>query len=190
MIAWIWAVGRLLGLSTACGLRASLTLAVVGVLAREGWGLHLAGTFQWLQNGITIAVFIVLAIVEGSFDKIPALDRLQNRLLLPWRMAAGAVAGAAALSHGTVGLVIGLVAGGGLAYLGQYVKRAARPRSTTSGLAVGLLSLIEDITAFFTAVLAALLAPLGYVFFAWTLWLFERLHRRKSAKYKGLRVLR
>jgi len=190
MTGWIWAVGRMLGLSTSAGLRAALTLAVIGVLAREGWGINLSHSFAWMENGIAIAAFIVVAIVESSFDKIPALDRLQNRLALPWRIAAGALAGGAALSHGWVGLVIGVVAGGGLAYLGQAVKRAARPRTTINGLAVGLLSLIEDVTAFAAAVLSAVLAPLGYVFFAWTLWLFDRLRRRERAKYKGLRVLR
>jgi hypothetical protein len=73
------------------------------------------------------------------------------------------------MAHGTPGLVIGLVGGGALAYLGMYVKFAIRPRSTTSGAAVGLISLTEDLVAFATAVLVGLLAPIGYVFFAWTL---------------------
>ena len=190
MTSWVWAIGRLLGLSTAAGIRASLTLAVVGILGREGWGIHLSAGFSWLSNWIVILVFIVLAILEGSFDKVPTFDRLQNRLLVPWRIAAGAIAGGAVMGHGTTGLVIGLVAGGALAYLGMYVKFAIRPRSATSGAAVGLISLTEDLVAFAAVVLIGLLAPLGYVFFAWTLWLVERLRRRRSAKYKGLRVLR
>jgi uncharacterized membrane protein len=190
MLSWVWAVGRLLGLSTTAGIRASLTLAVIGLLGREGWGIHLAAGFQWLASWMIIVLFIVLAIVEGSFDKVPTFDRIQNRLLMPWRLAAGAIAGGAVMAHGTPGLVIGLVGGGALAYLGMYVKFGIRPRSTTSGAAVGLISLTEDLVAFAAAVLTGLLAPLGYVFFAWTLWLLDRLLHRRSAKYKGLRVLR
>lgn len=190
MLSWVWAVGRLLGLSTAAGIRASLTLAVIGLLGREGWGLHLPTGFHWLQNWLAIVVFIVLAILEGSFDKVPTFDRLQNRLLMPWRIAAGAIAGGAVMAHGTAGLIIGLAGGAALAYLGMYVKFGIRPRSATSGAAVGLISLTEDLVAFAMAVLTGLLAPLGYVFFAWTLWLFDRLQHRRSAKYKGLRVLR
>lgn len=189
-MTWVWAIGRLLGLSTGAGMRASLVLAVIGILGREGWGIHLSSGFLWLQSWIAIVAFIVLAIFEGSFDKVPTFDRLQNRLLVPWRIAAGAIAGGAVMAHGTAGLVIGLVGGAALAYLGMYVKFAIRPRSTTSGAAVGLISLTEDLVAFATAVLTGLLAPIGYVFFAWTLWLLVRLRRRRSAKYKGLRVLR
>jgi uncharacterized membrane protein len=189
-VTWVWAIGRLLGLSTAAGIRASLVLAVIGILGREGWGVHLSAGFLWLEYWFVILAFIVLAILEGSFDKVPTFDRMQNRLLMPWRIAAGAIAGGAVMAHGTTGLIIGLVAGGALAYLGMYVKFAIRPRSTTSGAAVGLISLTEDLVAFGAAVLTGLFAPLGYVFFAWTLWLVDRLRRRRSAKYKGLRVLR
>lgn len=189
-MTWVWAVGRLLGLSTAAGIRASLTLAVIGLLGREGWGLHLSEGFHWLESWIAIVVFIVLAIFEGSFDKVPTFDRMQNRLFIPWRVAAGAIAGGAVMAHGTAGLVIGLAGGAALAYLAMYVKFGIRPRSTTSGAAVGLISLTEDLVAFAAAVLTGLFAPLGYVFFAWTLWLLDRLRHRRNAKYKGLRVLR
>ena len=86
---------------------------------------------------------------------------------------------------------MGLVGGGGAGLPGHVRQVGIRPRSTTSGAAVGLISLIEDLVAFAAAVLSALLPPIGYVFFAWTMWLFDRLQRRRRvAKYKGLRVLR
>jgi uncharacterized membrane protein len=186
---WIWAIGRMCGLSISAGVRASMTLLIMGVLSREGWGFHLPSSFSWLESSAAIAVFVLLAILEIAFDKVPSFDRLYARLSVPWRLAAGAIAGGAAMSHGTTGLVVGLVAGAGLAFLGISAKRLWRPRSTTSSMTIPLLSLVEDLAAFAAAVLSATLPPIGYAVAAWTAWFDVRLRRRRVAKYKGLRVL-
>jgi uncharacterized membrane protein len=187
--SWIWAIGRLGGLSISAGVRASMTLLILGVLSREGWGFHLAPGFSWLESSIAIGVLVLLAIFEIAFDKVPSFDRLYARLSVPWHIAAGAIAGAAAVSHGVIGLIVGLVAGAGLAMLGINAKRLWRPRSTTSTVTMPLLSLVEDLTAFGAAVLSATLPPIGYAVVAWTAWFDVRLRRRRVAKYKGLRVL-
>jgi uncharacterized membrane protein len=187
--SWIWAIGRLGGLSISAGVRASMTLLILGVLSREGWGFHLAPGFSWLESSIAIGVLVLLAILEIAFDKVPSFDRLYARLSVPWHIAAGAIAGGAAVSHGVIGLIVGLVAGGGLAMLGINAKRLWRPRSTTSTVTMPLLSLVEDLTAFGAAVLSATLPPIGYAVVAWTAWFDVRLRRRRVAKYKGLRVL-
>jgi uncharacterized membrane protein len=187
--SWIWAVGRLCGLSISAGVRASMTLLVMGVLSREGWGFHVAPGFTWLESSIAIVVLVLLAIVEIALDKVPSFDRLSARLSVPWRVAAGALAGGAAVSHGWIGLVVGLVGGAGFAVLGVNAKRLWRPRSTTSTMTIPLLSLVEDLAAFGAAVLSATLPPVGYAVAAWTAWFDVRLRRRRVAKYKGLRVL-
>ncbi len=189
MTSWIWAIGRLCGLSISAGVRAAMTLLVMGVLSREGWGFHVAPGFTWLQSSAAIAVLVLLVILEIAFDKVPSFDRLYARLSVPWRIAAGALAGGAAMSHGWIGLVVGLVAGAGLAVLGINAKRLWRPRSTTSTMTMPLLSLVEDLAAFGAAVLSATLPPIGYAVAAWTTWFDVRLRRRRVAKYKGLRVL-
>ena len=189
MTSWIWAIGRLGGLSISAGVRAAMTLLVMGVLSREGWGFHVAPGFTWLESSIAIAVLVLLAIVEIALDKVPSFDRLSARLSVPWRVAAGALAGGAAVSHGWIGLVVGLVGGAGLAVLGVNAKRLWRPRSTTSTMTIPLLSLVEDLAAFGAAVLSATLPPVGYAVVAWTAWFDVRLRRRRVAKYKGLRVL-
>ena len=189
MTSWIWAIGRLGGLSISAGVRASMTLLIMGVLSREGWGFHLAPGFLWLESSIAIGVLVLLAILEIAFDKVPSFDRLYARLSVPWHIAAGAIAGGAAVSHGVIGLIVGLVAGAGLAMLGINATRLWRPRSTTSTVTMPLLSLVEDLTAFGSAVLSATLPPIGYAVTAWTAWFDVRLRRRRVAKYKGLRVL-
>jgi uncharacterized membrane protein len=187
--SWIWAIGRLGGLSISAGVRAAMTLLVMGVLSREGWGFHVAPGFTWLESSIAIVVLVLLAIVEIALDKVPSFDRLSARLSVPWRVAAGALAGGAAVSHGWIGLVVGLVGGAGFAVLGVNAKRLWRPRSTTSTMTIPLLSLVEDLAAFGAAVLSATLPPVGYAVVAWTAWFDVRLRRRRVAKYKGLRVL-
>ena len=189
MTSWIWAIGRLGGLPISAGVRASMTLLIMGVLSREGWGFHLAPGFSWLESSIAIGVLVLLAILEIAFDKVPSFDRLYARLSVPWHIAAGAIAGGAAVSHGLVGLIVGLVGGAGLAMLGMNAKRLWRPRSTTSTVTMPLLSLVEDLTSFGAAVLSATLPPIGYAVAAWTAWFDVRLRRRRVAKYKGLRVL-
>ena len=189
MTSWIWAIGRLGGLSISAGVRAAMTLLVMGVLSRESWGFHVAPGFTWLESSIAIVVLVLLAIVEIALDKVPSFDRLSARLSVPWRVAAGALAGGAAVSHGWIGLVVGLVGGAGFAVLGVNAKRLWRPRSTTSTMTIPLLSLVEDLAAFGAAVLSATLPPVGYAVVAWTAWFDVRLRRRRVAKYKGLRVL-
>ena len=183
MTTWIWAIGRLCGLSISAGVRASMTLLIMGVLSREGWGFHVAPGFGWLESSIAIAVFVLLTILEIALDKVPSLDRLSTRLSVPWRLAAGAIAGGAAVSHGTIGLAIGVAGGIGLAYLGLSAKRLWRPRSTTSNMAIPLLSLVEDLAAFAAAVLSATLPPIGYAVVAWT-----ALVRRTPAPPPGRQV--
>lgn len=190
MTSWIWAIGRMLGLSTAAGVRASLVLLVLGVLSREGWGFHAPSRFAWLESLAAIAVLVVLTILEIAFDKIPPLDRVQDRLTLPWHMAAGAITGATALGHGLLGLGIGLPAGAALALLGMSVKHRWRPRSTPSAMTVPLLSLVEDLGSFTAAVLSATLPPIGYAIFAWMAWFRRRLSRHRLEKYEDLGALK
>jgi len=187
--SWIWAIGRMGGLSISAGVRAAMTLLVMGVLSREGWGFHVAPGFTWLESSVAIGVLVVIMILEIALDKVPSFDRLYARLSVPWRIAAGAVAGAAAVSHGWVGLIVGLAGGAALAVLGVNAKRLWRPRSTTSTMTIPLLSLVEDLAVFGSAVLSATLPPIGYAVVAWTGWFDVRLRRRRVAKYKGLRVL-
>jgi len=190
VIGWVFALGRMVGFGTAAGVRASLTLVTIGVLSRLEWGAHLSPRFMWLQSWVAIMVFILLLIFEATFDKVPSLDRLQDTLIMPYRIVVGALAGAATVGHGWLGFVIGMAVGAVAGWLGQSVKHGIRPRSTSSGLTVALISMIEDMFAFFGAAFTAVFSLVGYGVFAANLWLFSRLARRRRAKYKGLRVLR
>lgn len=190
MFEWIEAIARMLGLGATAGVRASLTLAVIGVVSRLSFGNHVNGHFTWMHSWEAIFIFVFLALIESSFDKVPALDRLQDRLIMPWRLVGGAMAGASTIGHGWLGFFLGLGLGAIGAWFGQYVKHGVRPKSTPSGLATALISLFEDLFAFIGAAVTASISVTGYAVFGSTIWVYSRLARRRKIKYKGLRVLR
>jgi len=184
--SWIWAIGRLLGVSTTAGVRAWLTLFVLAVMLHEGWFYHAPQGWSWIGSTAAVAVFGILSIVEIALDKIPGLDRLQERIALPWRVAAGGIAGACVVGHGLPGTVIGLVGGGALAWFGLNVKRSWRPRSPADAAPLPILSLGEDLGALAGAFGSTALPPIGYALFGWMAWLYARLRRRRTAKYRDL----
>jgi hypothetical protein len=187
MMGWIFSVGRILGFGVAGGVRPSLTLAIIGAMARIGIGPPVVWPFGFLDHWITILILAVLAIFESKFDSVPALARMQDRLLLPWRTIAGAVAAAATIGHGTLGLVLGLLLGAVAAFMGQAAKYGGRPSGGAPGLAFALISLSKDLFAFGGAVATALYGLLGYVFFGLNMWLVVWLRVRRRQKYRRLR---
>ena len=132
MTAWILAIGRMLGLGSIAGIRPSLTLAVIGVVSYFDWGVETNSTFSWLSHWLVIGTFVVLAILESTFDKISKLDRLQDRLIMPYRLFMGGVAGAATIPFGWKGIVVGAAVGAGAAWFAQYTKHLSRPKSVPS----------------------------------------------------------
>lgn len=184
MIGWIFAVGRMVGFGSAAGVRPALTVAIIGAASRIGIGPDVQPPFLFLQKWWVILIFAVLAILEGKFDNVPKLDRVQDRILVPWRIALGGVAGAATINKGALGLVVGLVVGAAFGWLAQSVKHGSRPLQPSSGLAVALISLSEDLYALAGAVVTAIFAPLGYLFAAVNVWLFLRLRRRHRLRYR------
>jgi uncharacterized membrane protein len=187
---WVYLVGRMLGFGTAGGVRPALTLAIIGVMDRLDIGPQVKPPFHFLDHWITIVVLLGLALVEANFDNVPMLARLQDRLLMPWRVTAGAVAATATIGHGATGLIAGLVIGAAVAWLGQTVKHGARPRQSHGDLAFSLVSLSEDLFAFIGAIATGLFGLLGYAFFGINVWLYVWLRRRRRRKYRVRRVQR
>ena len=187
MTAWVFAVGRMLGLGNLAGVRPSLTLATVAIVSRLGWGPGLNESFEFLGYWLVIVAFVVLAIVESSFDKIPKLDRLHGRLTMPYRLLMGGVAAAATAPFGWRGIAVGAVVGAGSAWGSQYVKGLSRPRTVSSDNVLTLLSLLEDLAAFVGTLLTLVMAPVGYGVAAFTGFVYWRHRHRRRVKYRDLR---
>jgi uncharacterized membrane protein len=186
VIEWVFALARMLGLGAAAGTRPWLTLAALGLVANLRWGADVTDRFEWLGHPAAIIIFILLALLEATLDKISKVDRLQDRLAMPLRLAAGAVAGAATVGQGWQGLFAGLAVGGFAAWVAQHVKHERRPRSTLSEATVPLLSLVEDLYAFVGTIATLFWSPLGFAVFAWPAALWAQLRERRRAKYRAL----
>jgi uncharacterized membrane protein len=185
--AWVFPVGRMLGLGTAAGTRPSLTLAIIGIMYKLDWGVPLNPTFHFLGYWMVIIVFVVLAIVESSFDKIPKLDRLQNRLTMPYRVVAGGVAGACTIPFGWQGLVVGAVVGAGAAWFALYAKQLTRPKTVSSDAVLNLIGLWEDLAALAGTLLTLLFSPVGYGVAGFTTVALWSTRYRRRAKYRHMR---
>jgi uncharacterized membrane protein len=185
--AWILAIGRMLGLGSIAGIRPSLTLAVIGVVGYFDWGISTNPTFSWLSHWLAIGTFVVLAILESTFDKISKLDRLQDRLIMPYRLVGGGLAGAATIPFGWKGIVIGAAVGAGAAWFAQYTKHLSRPKSVPSPAVVSLISTGEELGAFFGSVLVLAVPYFGYACIGTAGFVYWRVRDRRRSKYKRMR---
>jgi uncharacterized membrane protein len=185
--AWLLAIGRMLGLGSIAGIRPSLTLAVIGVVSYFDWGIETNSTFSWLSHWLAIGVFVVLAILESAFDKIAKLDLLQDRLIMPYRMFMGGIAGAATIPFGWEGIVVGAAVGAGAAWFAQYTKHLSRPKSVPSEAVRTLISTAEDLAAFLGSALVLAVPYFGYAGVGFTGFVYWRVRDRRRAKYKRMR---
>jgi uncharacterized membrane protein len=184
---WILAIGRMLGLGSFAGIRPSLTLAVIGVVSYFDWGVETNSTFSWLTHWLAIGIFVVLAILESTFDKISKLDRLQDRLIMPYRLCVGGIAGAATIPFGWKGIVVGAAVGAGAAWFAQYTKHLSRPKSVPSEAVRALISAAEDLGAFLGSVVVLAVPYFGYACVGVTGFIYWRVRDRRRAKYKQMR---
>ncbi len=189
-MTWFGDIGRMLGLGSTAGYRPSLTLAIIAVMSNLGWGVPVNETFAFLGHWLAVVVFVLLAIFESAFDKVPQVDRLQDRLTMPYRVVCGAVAGAALVDHGTSGLVAGVLVGAAAAWFALRSKRETRPRSTSSEAVVPMLSLGEDLLVFCGTALTVMWGWTGYVVFAIAIVMHVRLQLLRRRKYRRLRAHR
>jgi uncharacterized membrane protein len=177
----------MLGLGSIAGIRPSLTLAVIGVVSYFDWGVEVNSTFSWLSHWLAIGIFVVLAIFESTFDKLTKLDRLQDRLIMPYRLFMGGVAGAATIPFGLKGVVIGAAVGAGAAWFAQYTKHLSRPKSVPSPAVVSLISTAEELGALFGSVLVLAVPYFGYACVATTGFVYWRVRDVRRSKYRKMR---
>jgi len=185
--AWVFVVGRMLGLGTSAGVRPSLTLAIIGIMSELHWGVGVNSTFGFLGHWSAIIIFVVLAIFESSFDKIPKIDRLQSRLTMPYRLVLGGVAGACTVPFGWEAMVAGALVGAFAAWFALHTKQMVRPKTVPSDAMLTLMSLWEDLAALSATVLTLLFSPVGYGVAGYTAVAYWRTGHRRRAKYRRMR---
>ena len=164
MQVWILPALLGLGLASATGLRTFLPLLMLALAARfELFGVRLIEQMDWLSAWPAIAALGVATGAEFLGDKIPAVDHGLNALGYVTRPLAGAVAAGSVFwaVDPALAAVAGLIVGAPAALAFNAAQTGARVGSTatTGGLGNPIVSLIEDVLAVLTVIIA-FLAPI------------------------------
>jgi len=174
------------GLSTSAGLNAYIPLLVVALLARFTSLVTLNEPYDVLSSWWVIGTLAVLLLIEILVDKVPAADTVNDIVQTFIRPAAGAILFAATTNaiglHPVLAAVCGVILAGGV----HVVKAGGRPlvTATTAGTGNPIVSTIEDIISFATAVLAIvapyLIAALIVISAALLAWWYVRRRQRRA----------
>lgn len=187
MIQALSGIAAAFGLAGSAGLNAYIPLLLVALAARfplDSPMIRLAEPYDLISQWWAIGIITVLLLVEMTVDKIPAVDTLNDAIQTVVRPAAGAMLFAANAEvivdiHPILALAAGLLLAGGV----HTAKAVARPvvTATTIGSGNWLVSLVEDIVAFFVSLLSILVPLLaGSIALLLLLFLWRRYRRRKS----------
>lgn len=156
----LFSIGLGLGLSAACGFRVFVPLLVMSIAALSGH-LHLAPGFEWIGTVPALLAFAAATVFEVLAYAIPWLDHLLDTLATPAAVLAAILASASAMGDFPPLLRWGIavIAGGATAGVVQGATVLLRLQSTaaTGGIGNPLISLLELIGAFTTAILALVL---------------------------------
>ena len=161
---WIMPALLGLGLASATGLRTFLPMLMLAVAAKfEMFGVRLIDQMDWLASWPAIAALTVAAVAEFAGDKVPAVDHALNAVGYVTRPVAGAIAAGSVFwaVDPTTAAIAGVIVGAPAALAFNAAQTGARMTSTatTGGLGNPLVSLIEDVLAVLTVIIA-FLAPI------------------------------
>ncbi len=151
-------VGIGLGLASLAGVRGFLLPALAALFAALGV-FDLAGAGIGVNEWALFGVLTGLAVVEIVVDKIRAIERVFNWIMVPIRAASGALLLGLASGVGVgADAALWLVAGGVVAGAVAVLKVVLRPPAgdASSGVSTTFLSLIEDAVGLVGGVLALL----------------------------------
>ncbi|VAW29792.1 hypothetical protein MNBD_CHLOROFLEXI01-4354 [hydrothermal vent metagenome] len=174
------------GLAGSAGLNAYIPLLLVALAARFPFNdplLNLSEPYNILGSWWAIGIIGVLLLIEMTVDKIPAIDTINDAIQTFVRPAAGAILFAANANIVTdinpiLALGAGLLIAGGV----HTVKGVTRPivTATTVGTGNWVVSLLEDVVAFFTSILAIFMPILGVLFLVLILFFGLRFYLRRK----------
>jgi hypothetical protein len=189
------ALGIGIGLSCVAGVRALVPLALAALFVALGlfeapspYADFGGGGWWWSAFGVLAG----LAVVEIVLDKISALDRAFNYLMVPVRACAGGLLFTAALGMDLdAGSAPWLVAGAVIAGVVAVAKVLLRPpaKTASAGVSPAFLSFFEDIVALVGGALGFFVPFVPLVLVAFLLYFYYRVRKRRGRKYGGLRIL-
>lgn len=180
------------GLSTSAGLNAYIPLLMVALAGRfpaDDPLVTLNPPYDTLTSWWVIGFIGLMLIIEMTVDKIPAADTVNDIIQTLIRPTAGAVLFAANAQVITdLHPVIAVIAGILLAGTVHTAKGVIRPAVTASTAGTGnwLVSIIEDVIAFFVSLFSILIPILAIIILgilAFFVFRFARRLRRRKPGY-------
>lgn len=182
-------VGAAFGLSGSAGLNAYIPLLIVALAGRfpaDNPLIELSQPYDALSSWWAIGALVVLLIIEMLVDKVPAVDSVNDVIQTLIRPTAGAILFAANAQvitdiHPAITIVAGLLLAGSV----HVTKGVIRPMVTTTTAGTGnwLVSIVEDVIAFFVSILSILVPILALILTVIFLFLgFNWLRRRRKKK--------
>lgn len=185
---WILPALLGIGLAASAGLRTFLPLLLVGLAARFGlFGFEPNGAMAWLGSWPAITALSIATAAEFVGDKIPMVDHALGLVGTVSRPVAGTIAAASAfhLADPTTAAIAGLIVGAPTALAFHTAQTGTRVASTatTAGLGNPVVSLVEDVLALATvliAFIAPLLIPVVAALVLFVVWRMVRAVRRRA----------
>lgn len=185
IIGALGALGSAFGLSASAGLNAYIPLLVVSLAARFTNLINLSEPYDILASWPVIGVLTVLLIIEVFVDKIPAVDTLNDIVSTLIRPTAGAVLFAANSNVIEMSPYLAAIAGLLVAGSVHATKGAIRPAVTagTAGTGNWVVSIIEDVIAFFASIMAIFLPLIIGIITIVGLFFGGRFYFKRRAKH-------
>lgn len=188
-------LGLGVGLASVAGVRAFLPLALATLFFQMGLiepnspyvDIGQDGSW-WTATGALAA----LAVLETVLDKLRALERVFNMVMVPVRACAGGLLFTLAVGADLdTGVLLWLAVGAAIAGVVAVLKVLLRPRASTgsAGVTAGSLSVFEDVVALVGAGVGFFVPILPLLPVAFLLFFFFRISKRRGRKYGGLRIL-
>ena len=186
---WILPALMGVGLAASAGLRTFLPLLLISLAARFNlFGFEPNGAMEWLGSWPALAALSIATVAEFIGDKIPMVDHALSAVGTVSRPAAGAIAAASAfhLADPSTAAIAGLIVGAPTAFAFHTAQTGTRVASTatTAGLGNPIVSLVEDMLAVLTvlvAFLAPVLIPVVAAVVLYVVWRMVRGLRRRLA---------
>ncbi len=186
---WTLAVLLGLGLASASGLNTFLPLLMLASAAHfHIGGVQLNGSYAWLAGDAALITLALATVLEIAGDKIPLIDHGLDVVGTVARPAAGALAAASVFVgvDPTIAAVLGLIIGAPTALGFHAAKAGTRAASSAATLGVGnpILSVLEDVAAFFMtlfSLLAPVAVPIILLIMGWISWKVFRAVKRPRA---------
>ncbi len=185
------ALGIGIGLASVAGVRAFLPLALAALFTAFGFfefPVPIVAVDEW----ILLAILVSLAVLEIVLDKVRAVERVFNIVMVPIRAVSGALLFTAALGLDIeMGSPLWLIAGATIAAAVAVAKVLLRPSSKTAsaGVSVAFLSFFEDVVGLVGGAVGFFVPLVPLLLVAFVLFFYYRVRRRRGRKFGGLRIL-